>query len=109
MKMIKAVIRPERLDFVKKALESHGYYGMTITDVMGRGEQKGISLQFRGGIMSIDLLPKTSLEIVVKDEDAGKVIDLVMEAAKTGKMGDGKIFQIPVEKVVRVRTGETDQ
>jgi nitrogen regulatory protein P-II 1 len=109
MKMIKAVIRPERLDFVKKALESHGYYGMTITDVMGRGDQKGISLQFRGGIMSIDLLPKTALEIVVKDEDAGKVIDLVMEAAKTGKMGDGKIFQIPVEKVVRVRTGETDQ
>jgi len=108
MKMIKAVIRPERLDFVKKALESQGFHGMTISEVMGRGDQKGIALQFRGGVMSIDLLPKISLEIVVKDESADKVIDLITEAARTGKMGDGKIFQIPVEKTVRVRTGETD-
>jgi nitrogen regulatory protein P-II 1 len=108
MKMIKAVIRPERLDFVKKALESHGFHGMTVTEVMGRGDQKGISIQFRGGTMSIDLLPKISLEIVVKDEDAEKVIELVTGGARTGKMGDGKIFQIPVEKVIRVRTGETD-
>ncbi|HTY14243.1 MAG TPA: P-II family nitrogen regulator [Methanoregulaceae archaeon] len=108
MKMIKAVIRPERLDFVKKALESHGFHGMTITEVMGRGDQKGISLQFRGGVMSIDLLPKISVEVVVKDENAEKVIGLITEAARTGKMGDGKIFQIPVEKTVRVRTGETE-
>ena len=108
MKMIKAVIRPERLDFVKKALESHGFHGMTITEVMGRGDQKGIALQFRGGVMSIDLLPKISVEVVVRDENADKVIDLITEAARTGKMGDGKIFQIPVEKTVRVRTGEKE-
>jgi nitrogen regulatory protein P-II 1 len=108
MKMIKAIIRPERLEFVKKALEKQGHYGMTIMDVMGRGEQKGIALQFRGGIMAIDLLPKLSVELVVKNEDAENVIDLIMNAARTGKMGDGKIFQIPVEKVVRVRTGETE-
>ena len=106
--MIKAVIRPERLEFVKKALEKHGYYGMTVTEVMGRGEQKGIALQFRGGVMAIDLLPKISIEVVVKNEDAEKVIDLVVNTARTGKMGDGKIFQIPVEKAVRVRTGETE-
>jgi nitrogen regulatory protein P-II 1 len=109
MKMIKAVIRPERLDFIKKALENHGYYGMTIMDVMGRGDQKGISIQFRGGVMAIDLLPKTAIEIVVRDADAEKVIDLIVEAARTGKMGDGKIFQIPVEQVIRVRTGEVDR
>ncbi|HVP94387.1 MAG TPA: P-II family nitrogen regulator [Methanoregulaceae archaeon] len=109
MKMIKAIIRPERLDFVKKALEKQEYFGMTITDVMGRGEQKGIALQFRGGVMAIDLLPKLSVELVVKDEDADKVIGIVVEAARTGKMGDGKIFQIPVEKVIRVRTGEVEQ
>ena len=109
MKMIKAIIRPERLDFVKRALEKQGYFGMTITDVMGRGEQKGIALQFRGGVMAIDLLPKLSVEVVVKDGDAEKVIDIITEAARTGKMGDGKIFQIPVEKAVRVRTGDVEQ
>ena len=82
---------------------------MTITDVMGRGEQKGIALQFRGGVMAIDLLPKLSVELVVKNADAENVIDIITEAARTGKMGDGKIFLIPVEKAVRVRTGEVEQ
>jgi nitrogen regulatory protein P-II 1 len=108
MKMIKAIIRPERIDFVKKALEDHGYYGMTITEVMGRGDQKGITLQFRGGTMAIDLLPKTSIEVVIRDEHAEEVIHLIQQAAKTGKMGDGKIFQIPVEKMIRVRTDEVE-
>jgi nitrogen regulatory protein P-II 1 len=108
MKMIKAVIRPERLDYVKKALEDKRFFAMTVTEVMGRGDQKGISLQFRGGIMAIDLLPKTSIEIVVKDKDAENIIEIIKGAAKTGKMGDGKIFQIPVEKVVRVRTDEVE-
>jgi nitrogen regulatory protein P-II 1 len=108
MKMIRAIIRPERVDFVKKALSDRGFHGMTITDVMGRGEQQGISLQFRGGIMSIDLLPKTAVEVVVHDQDADLVIDLIKNAAKTGKFGDGKIFQIPVDKVVRVRTDEVE-
>jgi len=108
MKMIKAIIRPERLDFVKKSLEGHGFYGMTVYEVMGRGDQKGISLQFRGGIMAIDLLPKTSIEVVVRDNNADEVISLIQKAAITGKMGDGKIFQIPVEKMVRVRTDEVE-
>lgn len=108
MKMIKAIIRPERLDFVKKSLENNGYYGMTVSEVMGRGEQKGITLQFRGGIMAIDLLPKTSIEVVVNDKNADEVISLIQKAAKTGKMGDGKIFQIPVEKIIRVRTDEVE-
>ena len=108
MKMIKAIIRPERIDFVKKTLEDHGFYGMTVTEVMGRGDQKGITLQFRGGTMAIDLLPKTSIEVVISDAHAEKVISLIQQAAKTGKMGDGKIFQIPVEKMVRVRTDEVE-
>ena len=108
MKMIKAIIRPERLDFAKKALEDQGFYGMTVSEVMGRGDQKGIKIQFRGGTMAIDLLPKISIEVVVKDNKAEEVINLIQQAAKTGKMGDGKIFQIPVEKVVRVRTNEVE-
>jgi len=108
VKMIKAIIRPERLDFVKKALEGQGFYGMTVSEVMGRGDQKGVTLQYRGGIMAIDLLPKTSIEVVVKDTNADEVISLIQRAAKTGKMGDGKIFQIPVEKMVRVRTDEVE-
>jgi nitrogen regulatory protein P-II 1 len=108
MKMIKAIIRPERLDFVKKSLEDHGFYGMTVSEVMGRGEQKGITLQYRGGLMAIDFLPKTSIEVVIKDENAEEIISLIQQAAKTGKMGDGKIFQIPVEKIVRVRTNEVE-
>ncbi|MDD1718752.1 MAG: P-II family nitrogen regulator [Methanoregulaceae archaeon] len=106
MKLIKAIVRPERLDFVKKALEDQELYGMTITEVTGRGEQKGISLQFRGRMVAIDLIPKVSVEVVVKDADAERAIRAIVRGAKTGKMGDGKIFQIPVEKVVRVRTDE---
>ena len=108
MKMIKAIIRPERLDYVKKALEDRGFYGMTITEVMGRGDQRGITLQFRGGIMAIDLLPKVTVEVVIRDDQSEEVINLIQQAAKTGKMGDGKIFQIPVEKVIRVRTNEVE-
>jgi len=106
VKMIKAIIRPERLDFVKKALEDKDIRGMTVTEVMGRGEQRGIHLQYRGGIMAIDLLPKVAVEVVVPDSKADEVIQIITDTARTGKMGDGKIFQIPVEKVVRVRTNE---
>lgn len=108
MKMVKAIIRPERADFVKKALEDKGFFAMTISEVMGRGDQKGISLQYRGGVMAIDLLPKIKIEIVIKDTDAGVVVDAIANAAKTGKIGDGKIFVLPVERSVRVRTGEVE-
>ena len=108
MKMVKAIIKPERFEFVKKALEDKGFIGMTITEVKGRGEQKGITLQYRGGQMTVDLLPKIQLEIVVKEKDLDSLLTVLVEAARTGKIGDGKIFVMPVEKSIRIRTGETE-
>jgi len=108
MKLIKAIIRPERFDFVKKALEDRGLYAMTVTEVMGRGEQKGISLKYRGGIMAVELLPKILIEVVVRDSEEEGVLTAIETAAKTGKIGDGKIFVIRVERSVRVRTGEVE-
>ena len=106
MHLIMAIIRPERLDFVKKALENQGLYGMTITEVAGRGEQKGIALQFRGGTVSVDLLPKCRVEVAVVDEMVETVVQVICSAARTGKVGDGKIFVVPITRTVRVRTGE---
>jgi nitrogen regulatory protein P-II 1 len=106
--MIKTILKPERFEFVKKALEDKGFISMTITEVRGRGEQKGISLEYRGGLMTVDMLPKIQLEIVVKEKDVDTVIATITESARTGKIGDGKIFVIPVEKAIRIRTGETD-
>src|SRR5208337_1382371 len=108
MKMVKAIVKPERFEFVKKALEDKGFNGMTITEVKGRGEQKGIALEYRGGLMMVDLLPKISLEIVVNDKDLDTLISTITESARTGKIGDGKIFVIPVEKAIRIRTGEIE-
>jgi len=108
MKLIKAIIKPERFEFIKKALEDKGFVSMTIAEVRGRGEQKGISLEYRGGLMTVDILPKIQIEIVVKDKDVDTVITIITESARTGKIGDGKIFVIPVEKAIRIRTGETD-
>jgi nitrogen regulatory protein P-II 1 len=108
MKMVKAIIKPERFEFVKKALEDKGFIGMTISEVKGRGEQKGITLQYRGGLMTVDLLPKIQLEIVVKDKDLDSLLALIMESARTGKIGDGKIFVMPIEKSIRIRTGEME-
>ena len=108
MKLVKAIIKPERFEFVKKALEDGGFKGMTITEVRGRGEQKGIALEYRGGLMTVDLLPKIQIEIVVRAEEVDSLISTIMESAKTGKIGDGKIFVIPVEKAIRIRTGETE-
>ncbi|NYT17550.1 MAG: P-II family nitrogen regulator [Methanomicrobiales archaeon] len=93
MKLIRAIVREERLPFVRKALESRGVYGMTVTHVQGRGEQAGVHLQFRCGILNIDLLPKIAIEIVVKDDQADMVIDDVCTAAHLGKQGDGRVFQ----------------
>lgn len=108
MKMVVAIIRPEKLEDVKKALEKRGFVAMTVTEVKGRGEQKGIKLQFRGREMEVDLLQKTKIEIVVKDEDVDAVIDTIVKSARTGRFGDGKIFVLPVEKSVRIRTGEVE-
>ncbi|HJX56194.1 MAG TPA: P-II family nitrogen regulator [Methanoregula sp.] len=108
MKMVKAIIKPERFEFVKKALEDKGFIGMTISEVKGRGEQKGIALQYRGGLMTVDLLPKIQLEIVIRDSDVDNIVVTITEAARTGKIGDGKIFILPVEKSIRIRTGEME-
>jgi len=109
MMKIEAIIKPERFDFVKKALEEEKIYGMTVTDVKGRGDQKGIVLEYRGGKIEVDLIPKCKLEIVAKDADTERITNIIMNAARTGKIGDGRIFISPVAKSIRVRTGEADQ
>ena len=106
MKMIKAIIKPERFEFVKNALEENGFNGMTITEVKGRGDQKGITLAYRGGHMKVDLLPKIQIEIVVDYDKVEHVIDIIAESCRTGKVGDGRIFVLPVERAIRIRTGE---
>lgn len=109
MKKIEAVIREEKLDAVKKALEEKSYFGMTVSEVSGRGKQKGIPLQWRVGEYRVDLLPKLKIELVVLDDDVPAVIDAIIRNARTGETGDGKIFVLPVEHVVRVRTGDIDE
>ena len=109
MKKIEAIIREERLNDVKTALEENSYWGMTVSPVNGRGKQKGILLQWRAGEYRVDLLPKLKIELVVLDEDVPQVIDAIVKNARTGVTGDGKIFILPVEGVVRVRTGDRDE
>jgi len=106
MKKVEAIIRSEKLGDVKAALENSGFYGLTVTDVRGRGRQKGIKLQFKGRTMEIDLVPKVKIEMVIRDEDVEKVIDIITAFARTGNVGDGKIFVMPVDNVLRIRTGE---
>ena len=109
MKKIEAIIREEKLDAIKKALEEKSYFGMTVSEVSGRGKQKGIPLQWRVGEYRVDLLPKLKIELVVLDEDVRTAIDAIVRNARTGETGDGKIFVLPVEGVVRVRTGDRDE
>jgi nitrogen regulatory protein P-II 1 len=106
LKKIEAIIRPERLDQIKKALEEKGFIAMTVMEVSGRGEQKGIKLQYRGGTLEVDLLPKLKLEMYVQDGDVDSVMKTICDAGRTGKFGDGRIFVSPVEKSGKVRTGE---
>lgn len=107
MKKIEAIIRPEKLNDVKDALEEGGYLGLNIVHVTGRGAQKGIVHGGRGGeTYTVDMLPKLKIEVVVKDAETNKVIDIILGAARTGNIGDGKIFIYPIEDAVRVRTGE---
>jgi nitrogen regulatory protein P-II 1 len=109
MKKIEAIIRQERLEPVKAVLEKRGIVGMTVTEVSGRGRQKGVALQWRAGEYRVDFLPKLRLEIVVKNEDVDKVVRIIARSAWTGKVGDGKIFVSPVEKAMRIRTGESGE
>ncbi len=109
MKKIEAIIREEKLNEVKSALEEKSYWGMTVSQVSGRGKQKGILLQWRAGEYRVDLLPKIKIELVVLEEDVPAVLDAIIANARTGETGDGKIFVLPVENVVRVRTGDRDE
>jgi nitrogen regulatory protein P-II 1 len=107
MKKIEAIIRPEKLNEVKSALENAGFLGLNIVHVTGRGVQKGIVHGGRGGeAYTVDMLPKLKIEVVAKDADADKVVEAVLSAARTGNIGDGKIFISAIEDAVRVRTGE---
>lgn len=106
MKKVEAIIREERFENVKKALEEGGYYALTVTEVSGRGEQKGLTLPWRVGEYRVDLLPKLKIEIVVHDKEVDAIVKAIVDNARTGDIGDGKIFIIPVENAIRVRTGE---
>ncbi len=107
MKKIEAIIKPFKLDDVKQALNEIGVAGMTITEVKGYGRQKGHTEIYRGAEYVVDFVPKVKIEIVIPADMTGKVVEAIEAAAKTGKLGDGKIFVFPVEQAVRVRTGET--
>lgn len=106
MKRIIAIVRQEKFEDVKKALMEVGCHGMTVSEVKGRGSQKGIKQSYRGSSYCIDLLPKTRVEVVVKDEGTDKIVEAIRNAAYTGNIGDGKIFIQTVENVIRIRTGE---
>lgn len=106
MKKILAIIRPDKLEEVKQALEDIGCNGLTIKEVRGRGIQLGITESYRGHDYKVDLLPKTEIEIVTTEEDLDNIVDTIVKTAQTGDIGDGKIFISPVEEVIRIRTGE---
>lgn len=106
MKFIIAIIKPFKLEEVKAALAEVGVEGMTVTEVKGFGRQKGHTEVYRGSEYTVDFLPKVKIEIAIADELASKAIDAIVGAAKTGKIGDGKVFVVPLDEVVRIRTGE---
>jgi nitrogen regulatory protein P-II 1 len=109
MKQITAVIKPFKLEEVREALAECGVTGLTVTEVKGFGRQKGHTELYRGADYVVDFLPKVKVEVVVKSTDVDRCVDAIVTAARTGKIGDGKIFVTPVERVVRIRTGETDE
>jgi nitrogen regulatory protein P-II 2 len=107
MKLITAIIKPFKLEEVRDALSAVGVHGMTITEVKGYGRQKGHTELYRGAEYAVNFLPKIRIEVVVPEEDADKVVEAIGSAAKTGQIGDGKIFVTPIEQALRIRTGET--
>jgi nitrogen regulatory protein PII len=109
MKLIEAVVRPHKLQDVKSALTDIGIVGMTVTDVRGCGRQKGHVERYRGSEYTVDLLPKVKVETVVREEQVDEVVQTIADAARTGEIGDGKIFVRSVDQVIRVRTGEADE
>ncbi|MEV7321518.1 P-II family nitrogen regulator [Streptomyces sp. NPDC093970] len=106
MKLVTAIVKPHRLDAVKSALQEIGVHGLTVTEASGYGRQRGHTEVYRGAEYRVDLVPKMRIEVVVEDADSEPVIEAIVSAARTGKIGDGKVWALPVETVVRVRTGE---
>ncbi|WP_335938615.1 P-II family nitrogen regulator [Streptomyces sp. PTD5-9] len=106
MKLITAVVKPHRFDEVKEALQDLGVHGLTVTEASGYGRQHGHTEVYRGAEYTVDLVPKVRVEVLVEDADAERVIDAVVKAARTGKIGDGKVWMAPVDTAIRVRTGE---
>jgi nitrogen regulatory protein P-II 1 len=106
MKLVTAIIKPFKLEEVKLALENLGIQGLTVSEVSGFGRQRGHTEVYRGAEYTVDLVPKVRVEVLVDDDDAHDVIDVVVKAAQTGRIGDGKVWSMPVDEVVRVRTGE---
>jgi nitrogen regulatory protein P-II 1 len=108
MKKIECIIRPHQLELVKSDLLAYGIQGMTVTEVQGFGQQKGHTEMYRGNEYMVDFLPKVKMEIIAEDKDADPIVGIVQKAARTGKIGDGKIYVSAVESVIRIRTGERD-
>lgn len=106
MKLITAVVKPHRIDEIKDALRTFGVQGLTVTEASGYGRQRGHTEVYRGAEYEIDLVPKIRIEVLVEDADAEDVVDVIVKTARTGKIGDGKVWVVPVETVVRVRTGD---
>lgn len=106
MKLVTAIIKPFKLEDVKNALEAYGIHGLTISEASGYGRQRGHTEVYRGAEYTVDLVPKVRIEVLVEDDDASAVVDVITKSAQTGRIGDGKVWTIPVETVVRVRTGE---
>ncbi|MFB9378142.1 P-II family nitrogen regulator [Kineococcus gynurae] len=106
MKLLTAIIKPHKLDDVKSALESYGIQGLTISEASGYGRQRGHTEVYRGAEYTVDLVPKVRVEVLVDDVDIADVVEVVVKSAQTGRIGDGKVWTVPVEDVVRVRTGE---
>ena len=106
MKLVTAIVKPFKLDDVKSALQAHGVQGMTVSEVQGYGRQRGHTEVYRGAEYVVDFVPKVRIEVVVDDADATGVVDVIVQAAQTGQIGDGKVWVMPVDAVVRVRTGE---
>lgn len=106
MKLITAILKPTKLEDVKNALQEHGVKGMTVSEASGFGRQKGHTEVYRGAEYTVDLIPKVRLEVLAEDDEAAAVVEVIVKAASTGTIGDGKIWTTPVEQVVRVRTGE---
>lgn len=106
MKLVTAIVKPFKLEDIKSALEAYGIHGLTVSEASGYGRQRGHTEVYRGAEYTVDMVPKVRVEVLVEDDDASAVVDVICKSAQTGRIGDGKVWTVPVENVVRVRTGE---